>query len=129
MLKAEKAKELQIKLTIDCTEEDITALSGVEICSLFGNLLDNAVEACCKLEPEERCIALFVRKECGEQIICCRNTVKSTSRDKFWETRKKDKQWHGVGLKVIEQISEKYHGTVEKKTKDGWVNIEIILPV
>ena len=112
--------------------EKLDFLSESELCSLFGNIVDNAVTAVSHLEEEEkRTINILVRT--GEiscpfmrKIIMRENEKKSG--DGF-ETTKKDKEHHGFGLKSIKMITENHHGNMSVTAEDGVFNINILIPL
>lgn len=98
-----------------------------DICALFANALDNAAEACCKLEEKERHIILESKAQkglfClkvqnpapGKEDIMIYHSLKSES---FPATSKQDKEQHGLGLKSIAEIVSRYQGALEVQVKD-----------
>lgn len=88
------------------------------ICSLIGNILDNAIEAAEK--AEDKYIQLIVKGKDGECKINCENTyaIKPVLRDGKYQTSKKDSKNHGIGLSEIQEIVKEYHGTVDIQVDD-----------
>ena len=62
-LEKKKADQRNIKFQIETQRIDSLPFSDIEIVSIFGNLLDNAIEACEKIEIEERWIHLLIKKQ------------------------------------------------------------------
>lgn len=128
-LKAEAAGERGIRMEIDCELGKIARLSEMEICSLFGNLLDNAIEGCEKVAQGEKWIKLLVREESAKISVYCENTscipVSLRDENKLWTSRKKEKENHGIGLKVIEKICSKYNGKLDKNIQQGIVCVSV----
>lgn len=49
--------------------------------------------------------------------------------DDLPKTTKKNKQYHGIGLKSIRHIAEKYGGDISVSTEMNCFNLEVLLPV
>lgn len=123
----------RIKLTVmaDCSE--IGFISTGELYALFGNILDNAIEAASQVQNEEnRCIDVNIRSAGGFISIMAENYYESELRlndDGTPVTIKDDKDNHGFGLKSIELIVQKYNGNVSILTDDGIFRLDILLPI
>lgn len=104
--------QLQIPKQLPIAPEDI--------CVIFGNALDNAIEACEHVTQGSKEISLTLIKQNG--IILCKlvNTA-STKPKKFWETSKGDAVNHGYGISQIKQSLEKYDCTPSFSWEDGQV--------
>ncbi|MBO6127879.1 MAG: sensor histidine kinase [Pseudobutyrivibrio sp.] len=148
-------KVLDVILTtksLQCQKKDITLNAMVDgdllsdihvkdICSLFGNILDNAVEATQQVEDKEkRLITLSVRSRNQFIIIECENCSDSANvrlrknqkrrifrHDNLPRTTKKDNVKHGFGLKSIAQVAEKYGGAMNCSYEDGWFKVKVLL--
>ncbi len=149
-------KVLDVILTtksLQCANKEITLhamadgemLSSIhvkDICSLFGNMLDNAIEATQQVEEKERrIINLSVRRKNQFLVIECENCSKGVNvrlredqpkrffqSDHFPATTKKDNVKHGFGLKSISQVAEKYDGGMSCSFEDGWFKVRVLLP-
>ncbi len=102
-----------------------------DICALFGNLLDNAIEATQQVEAaENRLITMSVKQKNNfivvECINCCDKKVDIPTKD-LPRTTKEDKQNHGFGLKSIRMIAEKYNGSMTFSQDKNWVTIRVLL--
>ena len=94
--------------------ESLNFMDPTDIYTLFGNALDNAIECVIAYEDvEKRIISLNVRETAGVLRIrvenYCEEKVKIENGNV--ETKKKDKENHGIGLKSIRYIAKKYGGT------------------
>lgn len=82
-----------------------------EFIVVLGNILDNAIEATCKLKENERHIKILIsyneRKTLTISVINSYNGEKSFLSNK---TTKFDKDNHGIGLKNIKEIMDKNNG-------------------
>ena len=148
-------KVLDVVLTtksLQCQKKNITLNAMVDgdlladihvkdICSLFGNILDNAIEATQQVqEQEKRLITLSVRRRNKFIIVECDNysesanvKLRSTKTRRFFggdnlpKTTKKDNVKHGYGLKSISQVAEKYGGAMNCSYEDGWFKLKVLL--
>ncbi|MBP1755117.1 MAG: hypothetical protein H6Q59_1515 [Firmicutes bacterium] len=91
------------------------------ICSLIGNILDNAIEATEK--TEDKYIQLIVKGKDGECKISCENTYaeKPIFSNGNYQTSKKDSKDHGIGLSKIREIVQEYHGTIDIQIDDTFL--------
>lgn len=86
-------------------------LEEQDVVSLLSNLLDNAIEACEKLESERKIWVKLVREK-RQFVLSIRNTVPEPvdiQNDEI-PTSKEDKVKHGIGLKNVQMILNKYEG-------------------
>ena len=111
---------------------DGSLLEGIhvkDICSLFGNILDNAIEATQQVEDVDmRLINLSMHKTNQFIVIECENyfTSKISSSD-MPRTTKNDTIHHGYGLKSINQVADKYHGGMTISVENNWFKIKVLL--
>ena len=105
----------KIKLTIMAEGGDLSFMSDADIYSLFGNILDNAVEAVMKVEPERRAVTLSI-KTVGNMIVVHEQNY-FAGKIKFVNgtpaTSKNDTSQHGYGILSIRRIVEKYGGGLD----------------
>lgn len=100
-----------------------TELTSEELCSLFGNILDNAIEACRGVAEEKRYINIKTSRVSSMLNICVENSYDEQSK------RPERTGEHGFGLPRIRSIAEKHNGvcTIDK---DGQVfRTDILLPI
>lgn len=105
------------------------AVSDIDLCVLIGNLIDNAVEACEKLEPDKRFMRLYIGVFKQQLYISVTNATGETARkmDEEYITTKRGN--HGHGLKRINNIVEKYEGYIKRENEPGVFATEIMLPL
>lgn len=121
-----------ISLTCVAKGECLDFMSELDIYSLFGNILDNAIEATDKLEdPERRVINLTVFQEGYFVRIHEENYFGGalTFSGGLPETTKKDTAYHGIGLKSIKMLAQKYDGSLKIDTVDGRFVLDIMFSV
>ncbi len=88
-------------------------ISSAEIAVLFGNLLDNAIEAA-QFTKDKR-ITLDIQTNEGYLIISIKNSIKISVLQTNEElvTSKSDKELHGIGIKSIKNIVNRHNGMIQ----------------
>lgn len=83
-----------------------------EICSLFGNLLDNAVEACGRIDIGERKIVVKIEQQNQMLYIRIENTMDGEieQKENRFVSSKENQEMHGYGLRSIQRIVDEYDG-------------------
>ncbi len=121
---SQKAEEYGIDLSIFAEENiDVSYMQDTDKISLFGNLLDNATEAAWKCADKKR--KMEVRLFMGSQYILymeIKNTWDGLSYkegDRFLST-KKDRDNHGLGISIAEELAQKYGGSLELSAGEEW---------
>ena len=106
---------------------------AIDVCTVFSNLIDNAVEACQKIENiQNRYIEISFRQANLQRIITVKNTVnynldytKINANIKY--TTKTDKENHGYGLQNIRNVIEKNNAMVQMKCDGAYYETDIII--
>lgn len=110
----------------------LDGMSSMDIASLFGNALDNAIEATSKLsDPEKRLIRLALYRQGQFVVLRVENYYDSalkTDTEGNLRTTKKDARSHGFGVKSIRHIVQQYGGEVTIRTKDHWFTLTALVP-
>lgn len=105
-------------------------VSEIDLCVIIGNLIDNATEACVKLENvAERSIRVYVGIFKGQLYISVSNTMSGSAKktEKGYMSSKGEN--HGFGLMRIDKIAGKYGGYVNRKNEQGVFASEVMLPL
>ncbi len=117
------ANEKMIQLVTWIEVKDFI-LTEIEICSLIGNILDNAIEATDKvpvdaIDIDREIKFVCVEKEEGWYIDCKNPFVEAPLiTEEGLMTTKKNKESHGIGSRTMQDIIKKYKGTLEYSTDD-----------
>lgn len=110
----------------------LSFMSESDTYSLFGNILDNAIEATLKIaEHDGRTIGLKIRRS-GEFVsVNVKNPfVGELDFDEggLPRTTKNDKNYHGFGIKSITYLVQKYGGDLSLVANNGVFNLNILFP-
>lgn len=79
---------------------------------LYGNLLDNAIEACREVPGTGRFISVENKYVSGRLLLVVTNS-KENGTNKHLKTTKKDTYAHGYGIASVRRVVEKYNGVVQ----------------
>ena len=120
MILNQKGKDAQNQNTVMQIDTEVFStlpFTDREIISLFGNLLDNALEACEKINDKERWIKIKIKKKNLLLYIEIANVLEEMPKQiqKEFVSNKKDNGLHGYGMKNIQDIVKKYDGIFEYK--------------
>lgn len=122
-------------ITLNCIVDGsvLEFMSSSDLYSLFGNALENAVEAVSKMEDAgRRTIGVDVRQACGTALIHIENYFAGTvsfDDDGLPVTSKGDTLSHGYGVKSMRMIVEKYGGTLAMSADEGIFNFDAMIPL
>lgn len=122
------AEQKSIQLNVKAHIPKGIEMTDVEMCSVLGNLLDNAIEACEKLPCDKRFLRVYIDKFKGQFYLSVQNSSPSIQRDKgIFRTTKAGT--HGFGLFRIDRIAKKYGGYVNRQYEEGVFATELLLPL
>ena len=84
------------------------SVEPIDMCIIFGNALDNAIEACDRTDVENKIISITII--CRDEAVLCKvvNTAPKSD-NSLLKTSKSDKQNHGFGLENIKTALSKYN--------------------
>lgn len=110
--KRQEAENLGIRFEMETTVFFSQPMDDKELCVLFANLLDNAIEAAKKMKKDEAWISAKIEKMQQMFFIEISNSFSNelkVSNGKILSL-KKDKEYHGYGLKSVQRIVEEHEG-------------------
>lgn len=108
-----------------CIAENL-AVDPVDLCVIFGNALDNAIEACERLETADKRIVLDLRQEDSTLFCQMANTAPPSDAGSL-ATSKPDKDNHGFGFANLTASLEKYGGAPLVVWEKGWFTLSFML--
>lgn len=124
------AEKDEIRIKCDATVPPVLSVSELDLCVILGNLLDNAMESCRKLEnKEERFIRVYVGVLKKQLYISVTNATSESVKmrtDTYFTTKRGD---HGFGLKRVDNCVKKYDGYLNRQNEPGVFATEILLPL
>lgn len=100
----------------------------VDLCIVLGCALDNALEACEKIEDEQR-RRIVLNISTTEKYLSIRveNSTKEPTSSSLPQTSKADKYYHGFGLESIRSIAQKYDGSTTIEHKNYTFQLTILV--
>ncbi|MGM0216038.1 GHKL domain-containing protein [Enterococcus sp. AZ109] len=110
---------IQTEIEVDIPKK--LAMADIDLCALFANALDNAIEACGKLPIDQRFIRMSTVADKGLLMLRLENPAAKApiTKDGQIVTSKKNQAAHGFGLASIRDVVEKYDGTMETDYREG----------
>ena len=124
----------EIVLTVMADGAALGFMAPADIYALFGNALDNAIEAVRQVEdPERRTITLSVRQAGKMVAVNVENYFAAAPRfsaDGLPQTSKTDEDNHGFGTRSMRAIAQRYGGSMHAGTQDGvfYLNVLLAMP-
>ena len=128
--KGDLLEQHKIAVKLDGGLGRLKQMEPVDICILFANLVDNAIEALAQYEGE-RTLLIKVTESLGAMMLVLENPMNGAL---VWEgeklkTSKPDAEWHGMGLRNVEEVVVKYRGECEIEMKGNLFVVRIVLPL
>ncbi|MCR5294248.1 MAG: GHKL domain-containing protein [Lachnospiraceae bacterium] len=120
-----------IRLSCSVKSRFLQRIRVVDLYTLLGNALDNAIEAVDKLmDPEKKTISLTVRDENEMLFLQLENYYEGdlAMADGLPLTTRRDAENHGYGTKSIRNIVKSYGGSAVIRAEDNIFSLEILIP-
>lgn len=120
-----------IELTCVVDGKLLNFMYVMDICSIIGNALDNAIECEIQIaEKEKRLIHVEVLSKKDFVVLRFENYFEGNLEfaDNFPVTTKANKQYHGYGIKSIKYTAKKYNGWVTINKRGNWVELNVVIP-
>lgn len=126
--KLSEAEQKEISTEIYCCLPGDIEMSDVDIAVLFGNLIDNAIEACQRADSLYKDIVVKIQYNKNRLSCYIKNTAQSVKKEgNRFVSLKKEKEQHGIGLQNIENIVLKYGGICKMVHEQGYFKTYITL--
>ena len=123
------ARKHEIDLNVKVAVLATLPISDVDLCVILGNLMDNAIEACQQIPVGERWLRLYLDTQ-GEQLyLSIQNAAKEIldfNERNYISTKRGD---HGLGLKRVSLLVEKYQGFLNLQNEPGIFAVEVSVPL
>ena len=127
--KIQKANEVLNVVETKISIPEQLRLRSFDLNVLLGNLLDNAIDA--SMQTEDKKLKITIKLDKGILFLNICNSCQMIADEKknFWETTKEDKANHGIGLKNIRRIVEKYHGDITFFYENNIIQTDVMMYV
>jgi sensor histidine kinase regulating citrate/malate metabolism len=124
------AKSRGISINAKAVVPKNIAVSEIDLCVVIGNLLDNAIEACLRIDDSaKRFIRVYMDLKRGSLYLSVTNTSGGGARKQDGRYLSAKGSNHGFGLARVDKIVEKYAGYIKRRDEDGAFTSEILLPL
>ena len=124
-LKGDYARNCNISFISKITVKSID-FDAIGICRILGNALDNAIEACERIDIDEKFVCVSMHRLNNKLIIEIENSSLPVDVNNLI-TSKENKAAHGIGMQSIRQTVENMNGYVSCSYDNGCFSIKIIL--
>lgn len=121
-------------ITVSCVADgsQLDFINTVDLYSILGNALDNAIEAVEKFKHQEkRQIDVMIYRQQNFLVMNVINPIKGNLvyEEELPVTTKGDKRFHGFGLRSMRYLVKKYDGFLTVSEEDGCFSLKILIPV
>ncbi len=123
------AEKHGVKLQCIVDGERFSFMRTEDICSLFGNAIDNAIEAATKEPAAEKRIVMLRTSMKGNMLsLHVENpcSQKPQFADGLPLTSKGDTDYHGFGMRSMRYVAEKYGGVLTAAWEDGFFSLDVL---
>lgn len=125
-------KQLKIEFSLDGVFDRRLNWQPMEICAVFANALDNAIEACARMQ-DKRWISFQIKHTAQFYYVeisnSCQDNVGPMPEKGKRYTTKQNVELHGYGLGNIQKILKKYDGDMKIEQSEGRFLLSMTIPV
>lgn len=130
--KSFQCRQKNIRLTCIADGRGLSYMKSYDIYALFGNAIENAMEAADEFDDEEkRFVSILLKKVNSFYSVQIKNCVKRETvigANGLPATHKSDKENHGFGMRSMVLLAEKYGGEISFKAEEGIFCLNMMLP-
>lgn len=108
-VKAVKAREKGIEMPVKVLVPKRMSINSGDMGVIYGNLIDNAIEACTRVPDGKRFVDIETKYQDGKLLIIISNSKENEANPDFITT-KEDKRRHGRGIRSVRRVAEQYGG-------------------
>ena len=123
-------RDIRLSCIVDASHLDF--MSTLDIYALLGNALDNAIENVSKYQDTAKRIISLTIRAVGDFLSIQINNYceeKVAFADGLPITTKRNKDYHGFGMKSMRHIAKKYGGSMATSVADNMFTLQILLPM
>lgn len=108
-VKVAKVREKGIEMTVKAFVPKRMSINSGDMGVVYGNLIDNAIEACMKVQEGKRFVDVETKYQEGKLLIVICNSKNMEANPDFITT-KENKRRHGRGIRSVRRVAEQYGG-------------------
>ena len=131
ILNAKLSLAAESAIAVDCkvTYPETMSIGDTDLCVIVGNLLDNAIESCRKVEEKQRFIRIYGTVLRHQMYLSVVNAAKEelNFNEQHYISEKRGE--HGHGMKRVHMAVERYGGYLNLKNEPGVFASEVLLPL
>lgn len=119
--------QYQISFSVDAPLPAELPISDIDLSILFGNLLENAFDACSEIKDGSSCIRLKAGWQNGKLFLRIENPYENPIRmrqEKYLSTKH---EGYGIGTESVRALAERYHGQIKFDVTDQVFRVSVIL--
>lgn len=127
--KLSMAQERNINISCKAELPPELAVSDIDLCVILGNLLDNAIEACEKIEENKRFLRIYMAVNKKQLYISIQNSAREELdfNERHYISTKRGN--HGLGMKRVKLVVDKYEGFLNLQNEPGIFAAEVSIPL
>lgn len=129
-VKKQQALKQGVVMDIECSISAPLNIEPIDLTAILSNLLQNALEACEKVEhSDERYVFVNIKQQGAFLNIKIENSANAEilGRNRHMHTTKNDKSMHGIGLKSVRSSVERYQGDIIFESRDDVFIVCVVL--
>ena len=120
-----KAKKEGIRMEVKGRFPEDCAIEAYDLCTIFSNVLNNALEAAVK--TEEKFVAVTCKYTDTDILLEVKNScIHKTFEKGILKTSKENPEYHGFGLENVKESIEKYDGLLSIELEEGLFVLRVI---
>ena len=125
------AEQMNINICAEISAPQELPIKDADLCALFANSLDNAIEACEKLPKDDKKINVKAIADKGLFVLHVENPLyeKLAFKNGMPVTTKQKTEEHGLGLLSIREITERYGGSMKATIEENQFTLLIYIPI
>ena len=123
----EEARKASVDFAVNIQLPPSLPLREPELCSIFGNLLENALDACRECKDSAPFIRIRAQEDAGHIVIAVDNTCCHPPIEENGRFRSTKHDGLGTGTASIRSIAERYQGVVDFRYEDGIFYASVML--
>lgn len=125
-VKVAKAREKGLEMTVKAFVPKRMSISSGDMGVIYGNLIDNAIEACMKVQEGNRFVDVETKYQDEKLLIVVCNS-KSMESNPTFATTKENKRKHGRGIRSVRRVAEQYGGNLLLEDEGGTFKASLLL--